>query len=105
MSNTTRFAVALGLAGAVLVYAPPALAQDSMFAPNGMRQTYAPLPAGDCYYNIAPDCRGLVAVVVPGGYGPYAAYNAIPGTYMPTTVWVSRGLTGGDWTAIHGAND
>lgn len=103
MTNTTRFAVALGLAGAVLALSSPSFAQDYL------RQTYVPLAAGDCYYNIAPDCRGQVPVVVPGAYafanGPYDAYNAITRPYGAPTVWISRGLTGGDWTAIHGAND
>ena len=82
---------------------------SSSFGQDYLRQAYAPLPVGDCYYNIAADCRGLVPVVVPGAGAcanvPYAAFHAIPRTFMSTTARVARGLSGADWTAIYGANE
>lgn len=62
-------------------------------------------PYVDCYYNTSHRCDGYVDVVT--NYGPrgaYAAIDVLPQTPpFVTRQWISRGLSGADWVAIHGA--
>jgi hypothetical protein len=100
MTKSKTLVAALGLAGAALAFSPAAFAQ----AP--LRQAYVPPIYVDCYYDIGKVCGpaggvGAYAAVGPVGYGSsYAAIGVVP---QPTR-WFGRGLRGGDWTAIHGAN-
>jgi hypothetical protein len=99
MSNATRFMAALSIAGAMLVHSPASAQQT-------VRQAYAPPVFVDCYYNTTPNCRysGAYATIRPVPYGSYAAINGFTRPpYLATQPRVTRGLTGGDWTAIHGA--
>ena len=107
MSNATKFAAAICLAGATLAFSPASHAQDmGQFA-------YTSGAYGDCYYDPSLIC-GPVAYGSYGSYGygavargvaPYAAYAAINGAvqspYATLLRW--RGLRGGDWVAIHGS--
>jgi hypothetical protein len=114
MPNATRFVAALSLAGAMLVHSPASFAQRTI------RQVYAPPVFIDCYYNTTGICnsagayggpyasygaplgvRGAYAAIGPVPYDSYAAVNGF--TQPPNGPWFTRGLTGGDWTAIHGA--
>ena len=102
MSNATRFFAALSLAGAMLVHSPASFAQERL------RQAYVPPAYADCYYNVGGVCdtNGAYAAIGPAPYGgPFAAIGVVPQrSYLATTLGFWRGLRGGDWTAIHGAN-
>jgi hypothetical protein len=94
MSNATKLAAALSLAGAMLASSPASYAQDL----RSVRYAYAS-GAYDCYYDPSLICPpGPYAAMRP--VGPYAAYAAVNG-YVQPMFW--RGLRGGDWVAIHGA--
>ncbi len=102
MSNATRFAAAIVLAGAML--AP----SSASFAQEYVRQGYLASLAYDNYYNAnsLPDGygNGSYAATGPVGYGSFAAVGiAVQPAYplMAPRFW--SGLRGGDWVSIHGA--
>lgn len=103
MSNATRFAAAIVLAGAML--AP----SSASFAQEYVRQGYfAPL-AYDNYYNAnsLPDGygNGSYAAIGPLGYGSFAAVGiGVQPAYTVAGRWSWPGLRGGDWVAIHGSS-
>lgn len=103
MSNTKKIVAAISVAGAMLVSSPASFAQDQLSAAyvNGV---YA-----DCYYNVGPACNapGAYAAIAPVPVDAYAAVNGVvqPTPYSPyltTGRWITRGLRGADWVAIHG---
>ena len=101
MSNATRFAAALALAGAILAPSSATLAQE------GMRQAYLAPVAYDNYYNAnsLPDGYGTYAAIGPTvSSDSYAAVGIVAQPSYPQTArWFRPGLRGGDWVSIHGA--
>jgi hypothetical protein len=102
MSNATKLAAALGLAGAMLASSPASYAQDLR------RTTYATALYGDCYYDplliCGPVSYAAMASVAPLAVDAYAAANGVvQPSYLTTAPFFWRGLRGGDWVAIHGS--
>lgn len=102
MSNTTKLAAALGLAGAMLVSSPASYAQDLRLT------TYATSVYGDCYYDPSQTCGPVsyaaMASVAPLAVNAFAAVNGVvQPSYLTTAPFFWRGLRGGDWVAIHGS--
>ncbi len=108
MAKSNTLVAALGLAGATLAFSPAAVAQESL------RQAYVSPIYVDCYYDIGKICGpavgvGAYAAFGPVGYDSYSSYAAVGvvgrPAYVVTPQWIGRGLRGGDWVAIHGANN
>jgi hypothetical protein len=99
MSNATKLAAALSLAGAMLASAPASNAQD------WRRVGAYAYGAYDCYYDPSQVCPpGPYAVTTTSPFAAYAAVNGIRSPYFTTTApFFWRGLRGGDWVAIHGS--
>jgi hypothetical protein len=100
MAKSKTLVAALSLAGATLAFSPAAVAQESL------RQVYAAPVYVDCYYDIGKICGPAVAVGAYAALGPYgygSSYAAVGVVGQPTTLWLGRGLRGGDWVAVHGS--
>jgi hypothetical protein len=100
MSNATKLAAALSLAGAMLTSSPASFAQEQL------TPAYVGVYA-DCYYNISLACgpNGSYAAIVTTPVDAYAAVNGIvPQPYFAVPRWYSPRLRAPDWVAIHGAN-
>ena len=97
MSNATKLAAALSVAGTMLAFSPASHAQELRQVP------YAASVYVDCYYDPSLICgRDAYAAVTP--YAAYAAVNGIVRpSYLATAPLFGRGLRGGDWVAIHGS--
>jgi hypothetical protein len=106
MSNATKLAAALSVAGAMLASSPASFAQERLTTQAYVTGVYA---YGDCYYNlsqICPAAPGAYAAIAPRAVDAYAAVDGIvqPPYLVATPWWRLGGLRGNDWVAIHGAN-